>query len=1048
MQHSTCRARGLSTLLFFFHFLIILSPVELFAQSNGATISGRITDESDAVVQGVKVIATNLSQGQNFTTVSNEEGVYVLTELRPGEYLVTVERDGFRKVQLTGLTLEVQDAISRNFQLQVGAVSDSVVVAAGTDELGVSSAVSTVVDQQFVQNTPLNGRTFQSLLNLTPGFALAAGEGAIAGNANGQFSFNGQRDNANYITVDGVSANFSIQGLGQSIGGTIPALTIEGTTGGLVAVDAMQEFRVQTSNFTPDTGRTPGAQISIVTRSGGNSWHGTAFEYWRNEALDARNYFDATPLPKPPLRQNDFGGTLAGPILRDRLYFFFSYEGLQLLQPETVTGNFFTAAARAAVPASVLPYMEAAPLPNGPVNSDGITAPLTAASSEPFTSNSYSLRTDYNINDHVMLFARYAHSPSDLVGQSFSERASNVVETDSATLGITASLGPDKVNEFRFNWSYFVAGSTDKMIRAYGAIPPPPSFLAPPGYDSDSYSVEMYLEGSDGQISSGSGQNEQRQFEAADTFSMSVGTHQIRFGGDVRQLTPRSGQAGGNVLILSTYAQMQEGLAGFMQVTGYAPLTARLYNYSAFAQDVWRITPRFSLTYGLRWEINTPLGSISPGRPLYAFNGIFNTEPLAMVPVKTLWHTQFGNFAPRLGAVYQIAPQTIVRGAFGLFYDIGFGGGLAGTMTAYPYRLAGPPNATIPLDFGNPAFLPPTLPTTPVPLSTLNGLSLIGLDAVDPNLNLPLIYEWNAAVERGFGSNQSLTATYVGSHGTRLLRQDVFQNNLTGSPAVYVTHNADWSNYNALQLQFQRRMSRGLQVLASYAWAHSLDTSSSDVCGCTTTNNIHSVNPAADYASSTFDIRNSASLAFAYQIPWKPADRVKSVFLGNWGVYGIWRASSPEPYSVYSFGSSPVFGPYQTRADLVPGMPLYIPSSTQPNGRLLNPVAFVSPPPGQYGDSPRDGFRAYPIDQLDFALSKQFQLTDRISLDFRAEYFNIFNHPMFAPPWATFQNRINVPNLGGTSETLNEAYANSVSFSPVYEVGGPRSGQLSLKLQF
>ena len=1046
MPPSPLRPRGLPTRLFLFALSSLLAPFGLFAQSDGATISGRITDESDAVVQGAKVVASNASQGQNLATLSNEDGVYVLTELRPGDYQITIEKDGFRKVQLTGLTLEVQDAVSRNFKLQVGSVNESVIVAAGADELDVSSAVGTVVDQQFVQNTPLNGRTFQSLIALTPGFSLVSVGSYLAGSSTAQFSINGQRPNSNYFTVDGVSANFSILNLGQSVGGTIPAFTAEGTTGGLVAVDAMQEFRVEAASFTADSGRTPGAQISIVTRSGSNAWHGTAFEYWRNDVLDARNYFNTPPQLKPPLRQNDFGGTVSGPLLRDRLFFFFSYEGLRLLLPTTTSGSFFTAAARTNVPANMLPYMEAEPLPNGPLNSDGVTGQFSAAYSDPSRFDSYSLRTDYNVNSRVTLFGRYAHAPSVTSFRNYATLYSTIADSDAVTLGITATLSPDKVNEFRFSWGHFDSGQATTMTRFYGAIPPPPSLLAPAGYNTGNYQVEFLLQGSDAEINSGGYHDQQRQVELADSFSMSVGAHQLKFGTDFRQLTPRSGVQGGNALIFSTYSQMQQGLADLALMSGATPITARLYNYSLFAQDVWRITPAFSFNYGLRWEINTPLGSISPGRPLYAFNGIYNSEPLEMVPVKTLWHTHYGNFAPRLGAVYQVTPQTIVRGAFGLFYDLGFGGGIPGTMTSYPYKVQGPTYNDIPLDFNSPAFAPPPIPTTPM---LLNPSKIALLYSVDPQLNLPLVYEWNAAVERGFGQNQSLTVTYVGSHGTRLLREDVFQNNPSGVPIIYVTHNADWSNYNSLQLQFKRRMSRGLQVLASYALARSMDTNSTDICECTTTNNIHSVNPADDYGPSDFDVRNSVSAAFAYQIPWEKKDRISTALLGNWSLFGIWRVSSPPPYSIFTLVDSPVFGYYDTRADLVPGVPLYISNSTQPNGRSLNPAAFVAPQPGQYGNSPRNGYRAYPIDQLDLAISKRFQLSSRVSLDFKAEYFNVFNHPMFAPPWATYNNRLGNPNLGGTSETLNEAYGGEDgALNPLYEVGGPRSGQLTLKLQF
>jgi hypothetical protein len=207
---------------------------------------------------------------------------------------------------------------------------------------------------------PLNGRSFQSLIALTPGVVFTSQNlGA------GQFSANGQYTDTNYFMVDGVSANFGIlSGLSQSIGGSIPAFTAQGGTNGLVSVDAMQEFRIQTSSYAAEYGRTPGAQISIVTKSGTNHFHGNAFDYLRNDLFDARNYFDRPPLPKPPLRQNDFGGTLGGPILKDKTFFFFSYEGLRLRQPETDTEEVLTASAREAVAPVYRPIVQAVPLPD------------------------------------------------------------------------------------------------------------------------------------------------------------------------------------------------------------------------------------------------------------------------------------------------------------------------------------------------------------------------------------------------------------------------------------------------------------------------------------------------------------------------------------------------------------------------------------------------------------------------------------------------------------------------------------------------------------
>ena len=310
--------------------LHLLPCMFLFAQSDTATLSGRITDESGALMIDVEVTATNTDSGTKSTTLTNESGIYVVQELRPGTYQVTVQKAGFKQVVLTGLTLEVQDALSRNFTMQIGPVNESVVVVAGAEQTDVSPAVSTVVNQQFVKNMPLNGRSFQSLLALTPGYVLAATSDAFGGSANGQFSVNGQRASANYFMVDGMTANFSASptyGLGQTGGGTIPAFNVQGGTNGMVSVDAMQEFRVLTSTFAPEFGRTPGVQVSIVTRPGSNELHGNLFDYLRNDVFDARNYFDAPPLPKPPLRQNDFGGTVGGPIRKDKAFFFFSYEG-------------------------------------------------------------------------------------------------------------------------------------------------------------------------------------------------------------------------------------------------------------------------------------------------------------------------------------------------------------------------------------------------------------------------------------------------------------------------------------------------------------------------------------------------------------------------------------------------------------------------------------------------------------------------------------------------------------------------------------------------
>ena len=945
---------------------------------------------------------------------------------------------------LTGLTLNVQDALSRNFTMQVGPVNETVLVVAGAEEVEVSPAVSTVVDQRFVQNMPLNGRSFQSLLGLTPGYVLVLPTSYFGGPAPGQFAVNGQRANANYFMVDGVSANFAANtsfDLGQTAGGTIPGFNIQGGTNGLVSVDAMQEFRVLTSTYAPEFGRTPGAQISIVTRSGSNEMHGTLFDYLRNDAFDAKNYFDAAPLPKPPLRQNDFGGTIGGPIRKDRAFFFFSYEGLRLLQPATGSGTFYTAAARANAAPAYQPLLAALPLPNGPVNPDGLTAPLTVAYSDPTSFDAYSLRIDYNLNHRMTLFARYGRSPSIESTHLFSELYSQSANIDTLTAGMTMTFGPEKVNDFRANWSRLEGGTWSEMMPFYGAVPPPASAMFPPGYSSTT--SQFVLEAPNfNEVRSGRiAYNSQRQLEFVDTFSMSAGAHLLKFGADLRQLTPASGPYNYSALVFAnSYSDLQAGIASGVSIYGGIPIQARTYNYSLFAQDIWKTTRRLTLTYGLRWEINTPLWSITPGKPLYAVNGIFNSEPFGLAPAGTpLWHTHFNNFAPRVGAAYQATPQTMVRGGFGLFYDIGYGGGVSGTMANFPYALNGAGGGPVPFDFSNSAFAPPPFTTVP---NANTGI----VDAVDPNPRLPLVYEWNVAVQQALGPNQSLSVTYVGAHGTHLLREDAIQNSPSPAPTIFVTRNADWSNFNALQVQFQRRLSRGLQALASYTFAKSEDTNSSDVCQCTYTNNLQNINVGADYAPSDFDIRHAFSAAVSYELPSPKWGKVADALLSNWAVYAVLHVNSATPFTVITIGGYPIFGYW--RPNIVPGVPFYLPDATQPGGDRLNSAAFVAAPNGEQGNLPRNYFRGFPTDEIDLAVSRRLALSERVSLFFRVEYFNLFNHPMFGPPSANFNNFITSPTFGEITATQNNYLGGQPGFNTLYQIGGPRSGQLTLRLEF
>jgi hypothetical protein len=471
-------------------------------------------------------------------------------------------------------------------------------------------------------------------------------------------------------------------------------------------------------------------------------------------------------------------------------------------------------------------------------------------------------------------------------------------------------------------------------------------------------------------------------------------------------------------------------------------------NYSLFAQDTWKITNQLTLAYGLRWEINTPPVSAS-SQPLYMTQGIFDSNPLAVVP-GTLWHTRFNNFAPRVGAAYQITPKTVVRGAFGLFYDLGYGS-FGDTSAFFPYHRSSfvTLSSPVPYDLTNPLFQPP-------PLSTAIDANVLYMVAVDPNLRLPLILQWNAAIQRELGTNQALSATYVGAYDMRLLREDIIRPPLlvslgTGG-SVFAVRNAGYSHFNALQIQFQRRMSHGLQALISYNLAKSSDLGSADSSGLTAGSVSQLVLPPL--TPSDFDIRNSIAGAVSYELPSPAGGHIGNAILRGWALDGLVRVSSAPPINIVELVISPTVGAYRTQAQVVPGQPFWIPDSTQPSGTALNPAAFTPPPVGQVGDFPRNSLRSpYSIDQTDLAVRRRFKLNERLNLNLRAEYFNVFNHPMFGAPGSPEPGNILDTTFGkiGPGDTTNLLLGGGAALggqSPLYALGGPRSAQFTIKLQF
>lgn len=1054
---------GIVAFLLAVAFQASLTPV--YAQGGTATLSGTVTDQNDAVVPGVNVAVISITQGFTRAAITNREGIYVVPLLPPGTYTVKAEREGFATAEVPDVILNVNDQKTLNIPLTVGRVSQSVQIVDGANLIDESPAVATTVDRQFVENLPLNGRSFQRLIALTPGVVVT--KSTVA--EQGQFSVNGQRADANYFTVDGVSGNIGISAgsLNQSGGAALPGLSAAGGTNSLVSVDALQEFKIQTSTFAPEFGRTPGAQVQIVTRAGTNQFRGKLFEYFRNDALDANDWFNnSIGRAKTALRQNDFGFVLGGPILlprfgeggrqpgydgRNRTLFFFSYEGLRLRVPQPAVASVVPSIAtrQAAVP-QMRPFLNAYPIPNGQVFANGF-AQFNASFSDPSRMDATSIRVDHTINEGLTVFGRYNYSPSGTTQRGIGNTSLNVLNTSrfriqTLTFGVTQIITPSINNETRANFSRSEGGSFIELDDFGGAVRPPDSILFAPNVSPGNGSFRLDIQTASARtlFVGKSADNEQRQFNVVDNLAVLTGNHQLKFGIDYRLLSPIfSGSSLSQILQFTTAARLISGLSNASVGTA-APIALVLHNLSIYGQDTWRVGPRLTLTYGLRWEVNTaPRGK--NGKDIFTFENLDNPAALVLAPRGTpLFETTFDNFAPRFGLTYLLSRksglETVLRGGFGIFYDLGAGSVGSATSFFPNVRRMPFPNASVPL---SPAqLLPPPLNLNP-PFGTVI--------VADRSLTLPRAYQWNVALEQGLGSTQTISASYVAAIGRRLLRRENIVTPIGDS--INITRNAATSDYHALQLHFQRRLSQRLQLLASYTWSHSIDVASTD---SGTNAAVQFANPNNDRGSSDFDVRHAFNAAMTYNLPAPRLGAVGNSIFRNWSIDTIFVARSAPPVDlVGGFNLTGFFG--NLRPNLLSGIPLYLDDPTAPGGRIFNNVTdpsrpgckgpFCPAPQSRHGSLGRNVMRGFSLWQLDLALRRQFNFSDHVNLQFRTEIFNVFNHPNFGDPL----NNITNANFGRSTSMLAGSLGSggvSGGFNPLYQVGGQRSIQFAVKLQF
>jgi hypothetical protein len=1045
---------------------LAVSSLPLFAQSPNASINGLVSDPTGASVIGAEVVAVNDETGVQYTTKANTEGIYVLPSLLPGPYRLQVSKVGFKTVIKPDIVLNVQDAISINFTLPVGAVFEVLTVAGGAPLVNTeTSSVSTVVDQAYIQNMPLNGRSFQDLILLTPGVVTASPQSSQFGintdvGRSGEFSVNGQRTESNNYTVDGVSADVGAAAGTQTgmtfyggASGSVPSATALGTTQALVSVDDLQEFRVQSSSYSAEYGRHPGGQFAFETKSGTNLWHGSAYDYLRNGVFDAQDWFnDYFGVSQPALRQNDFGGTFGGPVTipdvyrgKDKTFFFVSYEGLRLTAPQAATANLVPdAELRTSAPSELQPALNAFPLPNGLNFGDGI-AQYIGSWSNPASLDSTSVRFDHFLNDKLRFFFRFNNTTSSSETRGTSVRGSTPTANDivtytlrTYTAGVTTSFSSRASNDLRFNYSS--NATTDRsVIDAFGGSTPV-NLVQLSGLGTGA-TVEFYP-CYDGCFSLSQGQQSglQRQWNVVDSVSLALGRHHVKFGVDYRRLAPVAVPYN-PLVVYFFFAESEIQTNNLSDI--YLEADTRAYplyeNFSAFAQDEWKASRRLTLSLGVRWEVN-PAPGVTEGLKPYTFQGS-NPETVALAPQGTpLWRTTWYNLAPRLGAAYVLRDvhgwETVMRVGGGVFFDTGQQLGSLG-FTGPGFSA----NTDRPGSFPVPGPIPPIV-NPPVP--PFNAGSAVA--AFPAHLQLPYTLQWNASIEQALGESQALTISYVGSHASRLLQENVVQpSNNPNTNFYYFVENGLTSDYDALQTQFRRKFSQGTTALASFTWSHCIDYGSSNfVIGY-------------QRGNCDFDVRRNLSAALSYDFPNVGHDRFVNVLLRHWGLDDRVTARTAFPVTLRGMPLSEPNGQlYNAGLNLVRGQPVYLfgsncatllqglgdlePGQSCPGGRAINPEAFVNVSSG-LGDAPRNSLRGFGAWQMDMAIRREFPLRERLKLQFRAEVFNLFNHPNFG----TIDPSFGDATFGQVTATL----ASSLGvLSPLYQMGGPRSMQFALKLSF
>ena len=1106
--------------------LFALLPTLAAAQADGR-ISGTVRDSSGAFVAGATVRVKNEKTGEVRAVLSNDQGFFAASPLKPSTYTITAEKPGFSIVEYPQMPLAVGQELALDFEFRPAGVQENVTVVATAPVLDISSArVGATVSEREVQNLPVNGRQMSQLMLQAPG-SQNAGDGTWQ-----DIRFSGRANEQNVIKYDGIEGSAIIDSSpGNANGENKTPFKLQ------ASLENVQEFRVESSGYAAEFGTGTGGQVSVVTKSGGNQFRGAVFEYFRNDALDTRNYFDqirnadgsvASAGPKSSLSQNQYGGSIGGPIMKNKAFFFGSYEGYRL----DAGKNFVEAVPSAAAWATAVPAIAAL--------RSGFTAPgaviVPGASKDPLfdivqlqdeqnvRENAYSARLDYKFTDNWSMYTRVFHDQgdnSDPAGVT-GRRLAMTANPSNAVVNLQGLFGGGMVNDFKFG---------------YNAAPTTIGATTQPGFEALTLSLTGTVANSGiaGQGSStgvaspgglvrvnsaGNGRGapyDPYSLTFADTVSRASGNHLLKGGADVRMIRMETDQLGGTTYTYQGITQFMANTPSSIQYFGDLSEPSPFNNgasgpkhtvqnyFVAFAQDEWRLSQAFTLSYGLRYDYYTPLREADDR--IVKFNidtGLIDPNTTPLLTQKK------NNFQPRAAATWALTSKTVVKGGVGIFVGPG--------QTEDQIQPVEAERISTTLSSG--AFLAYPLNADLARTNFINNPNNRSYQprAYANEYTLPeKVYGETASVQQELGGNMALTVAYVGSQGRNLFLRSIanrtigVQSNgasagtqvrefdivtcadgqvLTGSmcpgssisgiqrPYAEIDYKTSGGHdsYNSMQLGLTRRSVNGLTLNGQYTLGHSSGITGGSNEAVTAGNNARNISDFEyDFGDNNFDVRHTFNFSALYNIPGKGALK------GGWSVGGILNARSGLPINititrpdvVYVDGGGNVFlnaaadrtavvntpGGGLSRAtrrpDIVPGVDPLI----EDGGLLyINPAAFTTPKPGTFGNFPRNGIHGPSMRQTDIVVSKRVPF-GRTNGEFRLEVFNLFNQNNFANPPSTLGNALpsnslteankaqpGVPLSAATAGSTFGRYASTLGTT--VGLGTNRQVQLAFRLNF